>query len=122
MGQGALGLLAPFLLALALAPLYWVGPGGRLEPGAPIRGPALVNLWSTWCPPCRAEMPLLAEYARRGYPVVFLNAGEDPAWVWAYLEGLGLSGSYGPSGPGSRWWAYPPPSSSEGMGGCGPAT
>ena len=27
-----------------------------------IRGPALVNVWGTWCAPCRKELPYLARY------------------------------------------------------------
>jgi cytochrome c biogenesis protein CcmG, thiol:disulfide interchange protein DsbE len=48
--------------------------------------PVLVNVWATWCGPCRAEMPLLAEYAKRGAKIVFLNAGESADDVKKYLE------------------------------------
>jgi thiol-disulfide isomerase/thioredoxin len=50
--------------------------------------PAVVNLWATWCPPCRREMPLLAEtaLARKDVDFLFANQGEGPAKIQAYLK------------------------------------
>jgi len=56
--------------------------------------PIVVNVWATWCPPCRAEMPLLAEYARQGYPIAFLNSGEDAPTVRRYLDEVGIGSAY----------------------------
>lgn len=37
--------------------------GGTLDLGRAQALPTLVNLWGSWCPPCREEMPLLQQLA-----------------------------------------------------------
>ena len=58
--------------------------------------PLVVNLWATWCPPCRREMPVLAAAAQResGVRFVFANQGEDAAPVLRYLAGNRLKLSH----------------------------
>lgn len=55
--------------------------------------PLVVNLWASWCPPCRREMPLLAELARSTKDVrfVFVNQGESDEKIAAYLLAARLS-------------------------------
>lgn len=55
--------------------------------------PMVVNLWATWCPPCRAEMPMLVEASRRtpGVRFVFANQGESAATIRAFFKREGLS-------------------------------
>ncbi|MEU4214451.1 TlpA disulfide reductase family protein [Actinoplanes sp. NPDC026623] len=43
-------------------PCFTGGEGFAL---AGLRGPAVINLWGSWCPPCRGELPLLQELADR---------------------------------------------------------
>lgn len=50
-------------------------------------GPAVVNLWATWCAPCRTELPAFAA-AQQQHPrvrFVFVNQGEDAATVQRFL-------------------------------------
>jgi thiol-disulfide isomerase/thioredoxin len=58
-GEGRAG--APSLPELSL-PCFTGGEPVALEQ---LRGPAVVNLWASWCPPCREELPVLQEYAER---------------------------------------------------------
>jgi cytochrome c biogenesis protein CcmG/thiol:disulfide interchange protein DsbE len=53
-------------------------PSGETISLADLRGQAvLVNLWATWCPPCRAEMQsiekMYREYKDQGFTVLAIN-------------------------------------------------
>jgi thiol-disulfide isomerase/thioredoxin len=53
-----------------------------------LRGkPAAINLWATWCAPCRREMPVLerAQQKLPGVRFVFANQGESAGAVRAFL-------------------------------------
>lgn len=108
----------PVLAGIAAGTLAWAGAGGALwwmQQSAPplpevaltaLDGsevglgdyagrPVVLNMWATWCPPCRREMPVL-ERAQAAYPdvsFVLVNQGEDAETIKRFLveEGLELS-------------------------------
>ena len=59
-----------------------------------LRGrPAVLNLWASWCPPCRREMPMLIDAAsrERRAALLLVNQGEASERVSTFLQGQGLS-------------------------------
>jgi thiol-disulfide isomerase/thioredoxin len=55
--------------------------------------PVMVNFWATWCPPCRAEMPLIQEFAaeHQGHFVVLaVNVGEEKPIIESFVEAQNL--------------------------------
>lgn len=52
----------------------------------------VINLWATWCPPCRREMPVLQAAQQSNTDVVFLfiNQAERPGEVATFVASQGL--------------------------------
>ncbi len=81
-----------------LAGLGFEGPDGSALTIADFAGKTvLLNLWATWCAPCRAEMPALDNLQRElgsdGFEVVAVNvekgSDEKPR---GFLEEIGVTG------------------------------
>lgn len=73
-------------------------PTGESYTLSELKGKAvLVNLWATWCPPCRAEMPAIQkvydEYKDQGFVVlaVDMTAQDNPADVLPFAEKFSLN-------------------------------
>ena len=61
--------------------------------------PVWINVWATWCPPCRAEFPDINEIRLDAEPdgLVFLamNFGEDLQEIESYLQNTGYEFTVG---------------------------
>ncbi|WP_433388363.1 TlpA family protein disulfide reductase [Micromonospora sp. KLBMP9576] len=89
------------------APATPSGRGGQALPeltlncftgGAPValrdlRGPAVVNVWASWCPPCRTELPAFQRLSERSagqLRVIGVNSQDGREAAQAIGEDLGL--------------------------------
>lgn len=55
----------------------------------------LVNLWATWCPPCREEIPALEttyrRYESKGFVVLGIDQGESASVAGSFARKLGVT-------------------------------
>ncbi|WP_200210210.1 TlpA family protein disulfide reductase [Micromonospora coerulea] len=66
--------------------------------GAPVnlravRGPAVINVWASWCPPCRKELPAfqrLSERAAGRFQVIGVNSRDSRGGAQSIGEDFGV--------------------------------
>lgn len=55
----------------------------------------LVNLWATWCPPCKEEMPVFQAYYNKykedGFTIIAVNDGDPAPDVLQFLDDYKLT-------------------------------
>jgi thiol-disulfide isomerase/thioredoxin len=70
----------------------------------PAGQPVVLNLWASWCPPCRREMPALIAAAKANPQVrfVLLNQGERPGEIEDALRMMAIPDSLLAWDPSSR--------------------
>lgn len=68
--------------------------GGRTVNVTAIRGPAVINLWGSWCLPCIKELPAVQRYAHRAagkVHVMGVDTRDDRAKAQSLAEDLHLT-------------------------------
>jgi peroxiredoxin len=86
------GEMAPAPLADHPAPDFTLSSlDGRQLALSDLKGQVvLINVWATWCPPCRVEMPTIQaayeQYHDQDFTVAAVNLQEDPSAVATFMR------------------------------------
>ena len=80
----------------AFPPVTMLGIDGKKVPLAAYRGKLVVlNVWATWCPPCRKELPSLQRLSTSldegRFVIVGLSLDQDNVAVREYLHDKGVT-------------------------------
>lgn len=62
---------------------------GKLHRLSDYRGqPVIINFWTTWCPPCRKEIPSMdrawEQFEQEGIAMLAINMGEDEETIFIF--------------------------------------
>jgi len=87
---------APAAVQFPAPSLTLMGLDGEPHSISDYRGQVvLVNLWATWCPPCKAEMPNLQAFFERhrdqGFTIIAIDDGDPADEVSLFMQEHGLS-------------------------------
>ncbi|MDX5364939.1 MAG: DsbE family thiol:disulfide interchange protein [Alphaproteobacteria bacterium] len=83
-------LIGRYVPEFALGPVEGLEQPGLSNADFAQGGPVIVNVWASWCVPCRTEMPLLVELQRvADVPLYGINYKDDPAAARRFLAELG---------------------------------
>lgn len=102
--------------SFTLSPIAGLDLPGLADGGLKKGEVTLVNVWASWCVPCREEHPLLMELASRGdLRVVGINYKDDPENARRFLVTLGIPFTAVGADPNGRaavdWGVYGVPES-----------
>lgn len=86
-GPGDAGLIGQPLPAFIAEPLRDGAP--ELTVNTPSGQAYVLNIFASWCAPCRVEHPVLTELAAAGVPLYGLAWRDGPADAAAFLDELG---------------------------------
>ena len=102
-----IGQVAPALPSAALAD-FPIPTAADLKTG----NVTLVNFWASWCPPCRAEHPVLKQLAADGVRIAGVNFKDTSKDAAAYLVEEGnpfFALAYDPKGRAAIDWGVTAP-------------